>query len=183
MNHPLTWTAALLATTALAAADPEPPQRAIVIPPDAEATHPASDTDPPAGFRHFGDFLLDSRVKVTDGTTQVMPIKPLRLRVFTDGISIQVRTEGEDSGHSTFKIYRTDGIGRQSPKTGTLEVIPGVQAFSDQGGILRHLRLSKESLTITIFPGVSNQTIISTARAAAAADTPAAPLMSQGDNH
>ena len=33
-------------------------------------------------------------------------------------------------------------------------------------GVLRHLRLSRESLTITTFPGVSNQTVVSHAVAA-----------------
>jgi hypothetical protein len=45
-------------------------------------------------------------------------------------------------------------------------VIPGLQASSQTGGVLRHLRLSRESLTITTFPGVSDQTIVSHAVAA-----------------
>jgi hypothetical protein len=39
-------------------------------------------------------------------------------------------------------------------------VVPGVQARSEKGGILRQLRLTERSLTITSFPGVSNQVII-----------------------
>ena len=38
--------------------------------------------------------------------------------------------------------------------------------MSKAGGVLRHLRLTRESFTITTFPGVSDQTIISHAIAA-----------------
>jgi hypothetical protein len=53
-----------------------------------------------------------------------------------------------------------------------LEIIPGVQAMSRADGVLRHLRLSGESLTITTFPGVSDQTIVSHAVAAVPRDAP-----------
>ena len=73
----------------------------------------------------------------------------------------------------SFEIYRSDGIGRQRKGSGALEVIPGLQATSNVGGILRHLRLSRESMTITTFPGVSDQTIVSHAIAAEPKTEPA----------
>ena len=80
----------------------------------------------------------------------------------------------------TFEIYRSDGIGRQRQGSGALEVIPGIQATSTVGGVLRHLRLSRESMTITTFPGVSDQTIVSHSIAAEpkpeVAQTTAQPL-------
>jgi hypothetical protein len=179
--QPFVALALWLGAAAMAGADPslELPSHPGI--PMAEPAVPApTDGDlVPDGFRHFGDYILEVRVKITDGTPQVMPIKPLRLRVYTDGITVRVHTEGDDSGHSSFKIYRSDGIGRQAEKTATVEIIPGVQALSEQSGIVRHLRLSRETLTLTVFPGVSNQTIISTARAASGG-SPEAPPMSQG---
>ena len=79
---------------------------------------------------------------------------------------IRVAAEDDDESHTTFEIYRSDGIGRQQTGRGALEVIPGLQATSQTGGVLRHLRLSGESMTITTFPGVSDQTIVSYAVAA-----------------
>ena len=117
-------------------------------------------------YKHVGDFLLQSHFKLTGTKVTPIPMKPIALRVYTDGIRIRVSVEGEDESHTTFEIYRSDGIGRQRKGSGALEVIPGIQAMSNVGGMLRHLRLSRESLTITTFPGVSDQTVVSYALAA-----------------
>lgn len=117
-------------------------------------------------FKHAGDFLLQSHFKLTGQRVTPIPMKPIVLRVYTDGIRVRVTVEGEEESHSTFEIYRSDGIGRQRKGSGALEVIPGLQAMSHVGGMLRHLRLSRESLTITTFPGVSDQTVVSYAVAA-----------------
>ena len=117
-------------------------------------------------FKHVGDFLLQAHFKLTGKQVTPIPMKPIAFRVYTDGIHIRVSAEGEEESHTTFEIYRSDGIGRQRKGSGALEVIPGLQATSNVGGILRHLRLSRESMTITTFPGVSDQTIVSHAVAA-----------------
>ncbi len=112
-------------------------------------------------FKHVGDFLLQAHFKLTGQQVTPIPMKPIAFRVSTDGIRIRVSAEGDEESHSTFEIYRSDGIGRQRQAAGALEVIPGLQAMSTSGGTLRHLRLSRESMTITTFPGVSDQTIVS----------------------
>jgi len=117
-------------------------------------------------FRHVGDFLLQSHFKLTGEVMSPIPIKAVVFRVFTDGIVIRVSADGDDEAFTTFEIYRSDGIGRQRSEGGALEVIPGVQATSRNNNVLRHLRMSAESLTITTFPGVSDQTIVSYAVAA-----------------
>jgi len=117
-------------------------------------------------FRHVGDFLLQSHFKLVGQQVTPIPMKPIAFRVFTDGVKIRVSAEGDEESHTTFEIYRSDGIGRQRQGAGALEVIPGLQATSNTGGTLRHLRLSRESMTITTFPGVSDQTIVSYAVAA-----------------
>lgn len=114
-----------------------------------------------AEFKHVGDFLLQSHFKLTGQQMTPIPMKPIAFRVYTDGVHIRVAAEGNDESHTTFEIYRSDGIGRQRKGAGALEVIPGLQAMSNSGGTLRHLRLSRESMTITTFPGVSDQTIVS----------------------
>jgi hypothetical protein len=119
-----------------------------------------------ADFRHVGDYLLRAHFKLTGNQMTSIPMKPIAFKVTTDGVTIRVSPEGEDEAQTSFKIYRSDGIGRQRADAGALEVIPGVQASSTQDGTLRHLRLSGESLTITTFPGVSDQTIVSHAIAA-----------------
>jgi hypothetical protein len=117
----------------------------------------ASATD----FKHIGDYLLQSQCKFTGAQMTVIPIKPLVFRVYTDGIHVQVKAEGSEEACSTFEIYRSDGIGRQRKGLGAIEVIPGLQALNNAGGTIYHLRLTRESLTITTFPGVSDQTSIS----------------------
>ena len=112
-------------------------------------------------FKHVGDFLLQAQYKLTGQQMTPIPTKPVAFRVFTDGIHIRVIAENDEEARTTFEIYRSDGIGRQRQGSGALEVIPGVQAMSNVGGVLRHLRLCRESMTITTFPGVSDQTIVS----------------------
>ncbi|MES2474144.1 MAG: hypothetical protein V4640_00090 [Verrucomicrobiota bacterium] len=117
-------------------------------------------------FRHVGDFLLQSHFKLTGAKVTPIPMKPIAFRVFTDGVRVRVSAEGDEESHTTFEIYRSDGIGRQRQGSGALEVIPGLQATCNTGGVLRQLRLSRESMTLTTFPGVSDQTIVSHAIAA-----------------
>ena len=119
-----------------------------------------------AEFRHVGDFILQSHFKLTGEKQTPIPMKPVVFRVYTDGIRVRISTEGDTESGTTFEIYRSDGIGRQRSGRGALEVIPGLQATTHTGGVLRHLRLSRETLTITTFPGVSDQTIVSHAVAA-----------------
>ncbi|WAC21560.1 hypothetical protein OVA24_09205 [Luteolibacter sp. SL250] len=123
-------------------------------------------------FRHVGDFLLQSHFKITGGRVTDIPMKPMALHVYTDGVQIRISAEDEPEAYSTYEIYRSDGIGRQREESGALEIVPGLQAMSRTDGVMRHLRLSAEALTITTFPGVSDQTIVS--HAVAAVRTPAA---------
>ena len=113
-----------------------------------------------AEFRHIGDFIIKSRIKVSSGQITPTTIKPLRLSAFTDGITVRISTQGEVEQASEYQIYRSDGIGRQRTTGGALEVVPGVQATARKGGVLRQLRMTEDTLTITTFPGVSNQTVI-----------------------
>ncbi|MGJ8643260.1 MAG: hypothetical protein ACSHX9_07620 [Luteolibacter sp.] len=121
-------------------------------------------------FRHVGDYLLKAHFKMTGAEMTPIPMKPIAFHIFTDGVTIRMSPEGEEESYTNFEIYRSDGISRQRSGTGALEVIPGVQASSSADGTLRHLRLSRESLTITTFPGVSDQTIVSYAVAATQKD-------------
>ena len=118
-------------------------------------------------FRPFANFLLSSHVKVTGDRVTPIPMKPSVFHVATDGVRVRISAEGNAEASSTFEIYRSDGVGRQRPGESTLEVIPGIQAMSKTGGVLRHLRLTRESLTITTFPGVSDHTVITQALAIA----------------
>jgi len=117
-------------------------------------------------FRHIGDFIIKSRLKITSGQVLPVAIKPLRLSDYTDGISVRISTSGDSDSASDYIIYRSDGIGRQKTVGGALEVVPGVQATSEQSGVFRQLRLTQDTLTITTFPGVSDQIVITNAQLA-----------------
>lgn len=129
-------------------------------------------------FKHVGDFLLQAHFKLTGDKITPIPTKPIAFRVFTDGVRVKVSAEGADDSYTTFEIYRSDGIGRQRQGGGALEVIPGLQASSHASGVVRHLRLSRESMTITTFPGVSDQSIVSYSIAAESKSVKAAPSIS-----
>jgi hypothetical protein len=127
----------------------DPPPVAIPVP------------DPEADlYQHIGIYQVCSCIKVTDDVVTRVEIKPMILHVTSNGTTIRVSTEGAEAGTSTYEIYRSDGIGRQNGRSGVLEVIPGVQGSSCKDGVMRHIRVSRESLTITRFAGVSNQTVI-----------------------
>jgi hypothetical protein len=134
-------------------------------------------------FDAFGEYVIHSQTKITgSGKVLRVPIKPLKLSVSTDGVTIRLATDAQSDAWSTFTIYRSDGIGRQGTPGGPLEVVPGVQATSDHGGVHKHLRLTRDSLTLTVFPGVSDQTVIThavlvqpTPAARPAADAPEEP--------
>lgn len=118
-------------------------------------------------FRHIGDFLVRSRLKVVEDQPVPVAIKPLRLSVYTDGVKVRVSTAANIDQSTEYTIYRSDGIGRQRSHGGALEVVPGVQAWTESAGVFRQLRLTLDTLTITTFPGVSNQTIVTHAVVAA----------------
>lgn len=112
-------------------------------------------------FGSFGEYVIRSQTKITGkGKVIRVPIKPLKLSVSTDGVTVRLSTGNQTEAWSSFIIYRSDGIGQQSLPGGPLEVVPGVQATSDHGGVHKHLRLTRDSLTLTVFPGVSDQTVI-----------------------
>jgi hypothetical protein len=118
-------------------------------------------------FSAMGDYVIHRQVKITGaGKVLDIPMKPLPLRVETDGVTVRISTSTGNENWSSFTIYRSDGIGRQTAAGGPLEVVPGVQATSDTGGVHKHLRLTQDTLTLTVFPGVSDQTVITHARLA-----------------
>lgn len=117
-------------------------------------------------FKAIGDYQLQAHFKLTGQKMTPIPIKPVVFHISTDGVQIRVATvDGEDS-YATFEIYSSDGIGRPRPGANALEVIPGLQAMSQADGTLRHLCISRESMTLTTFPGLSDQTLVSFAIAA-----------------
>ena len=126
-------------------------------------------------FHHFASFVLDSHFKVTGGRVTPIPMKPIVFEVSTDGVHVRLTAEGDAEARTSFEIYRSDGIGRQRPGGDTLDIIPGIQAMSKSGGVLRHLRLTRDALTITTFPGVSDQTLITHAIATPPRSAPSAP--------
>lgn len=116
------------------------------------------------GFDSFGDYMVRTQTKITgSGKVIRVPIKPFKITVTSDGITVRLATSEQSDAWSTFTIYRSDGIGRQSTPGGALEVVPGIQATSDHGGVHKHLRLTRDTLTLTAFPGVSDQTLVTRA--------------------
>ena len=112
-----------------------------------------------AEMRHVGDFMLVSRSKLTGEKHQPMPIKPMVFHVSTDGVQVQVKLDDNEEAN-IFHVYASEGIGRLNKDNNTLEIVPGIQASSNKGGELRHLRLTTREMTITTFPARSDQTVV-----------------------
>lgn len=156
------WIAAALfaadaATCPAGASDPplpDHPPRAlpVMLPDDIDA--------PPPEFRQIGSFVVTSRLKITNDQVTRVPIKPFIIDAFLNGVELRLLAGGREESGSCYEIYRSDGVGRLNPQTGVLEVIPGIQGSSCSDGVLRHVRLTRETLTITQFAGVSNQTMV-----------------------
>lgn len=113
------------------------------------------------GFESFGDYTVRQQTKITGaGKVLQVPIRAFKISVATDGVTVRLASSGQPDAWSSFTIYRSDGIGRQLTPGGPLEVVPGIQATSDHGGVHKHLRLTRDTLTLTVFPGVSDQTLV-----------------------
>jgi hypothetical protein len=131
------------------------------------------------GYRQIGTYVIRTRMKITGDHVTRIPIKPLEIEVLTNGTDLKIVVQGHNDEASTYEIYRSDGIGRLNKHTGVLEVVPGLQAYCKRDGILRHLRVTREALTITEFAAISDQTMVTHALArpkprAAPANTAAA---------
>jgi len=125
-------------------------------------------------FTPMGEYMILRQMKIAgSGKVVEIPIKPLPIKVETDGVTVRLSadTSSDNDNWSTFKIYRSDGIGRQTAPGGPLEVVPGVQATSDTSGVHKHLRLTRDTLTLTVFPGVSDQTLVTQAKLVAPAES------------
>jgi hypothetical protein len=112
-----------------------------------------------AEMRHIGEFILVSRSKITGEKHQPMPIKPMVFHVSTDGVQVQVKLD-DNEDTNIFHVYASQGIGRLNKENNTLEIVPGIQASSNKGGELRHIRLTTGEMTITTFPARSDQAVV-----------------------
>ena len=109
----------------------------------------------PEGFRFAGNYRFDKRVKIRDGESLNIPSKPFYCRVYTDGISVRIYGESSKESYTSFTIHRNDGIltGSGSQK---METLPGLQAYSLVGNVLRQLTLTEDRLVVTKFPAFSD---------------------------
>ncbi|MAF21726.1 MAG: hypothetical protein CMP26_03870 [Roseibacillus sp.] len=109
----------------------------------------------PDGFRFAGNYRFDKRVKIRDGDSLLIPSKPFYCRVYTDGISVRVYGESSKESYTSFTIHRNDGI-LAGAGSGKMETLPGVQAYSLVGNVLRQLTLTEDRLVLTKFPAFSD---------------------------
>lgn len=109
----------------------------------------------PGGFRFVGNYQVVKRVKVRDGEVVPVAMRPLLLRVYTDGIEVRVYGNLEREDSTVFKVYRDDGVMVEGDED-TVETIPGVQARTLVGGVLRQMTLTNEGLVLAKFPAFSD---------------------------
>ncbi len=109
----------------------------------------------PAGFRFVGNYQFEKRVKLRDGKPIPIATKAFVCRVFTDGITVRVYGGEGAEGYTSFTIYQNDGI---MLKTGTnvIESVPGVQAQTLVGNVMRQLTLTQQGFVLTTFPALSD---------------------------
>lgn len=131
----------------------------------------------PAGYRFIGTYKLNSKIMVERGDAMPVVISPLIYRVFSDGIDVRVycKAAGEES-FTSYGIYRSDGVG-VARKSGEIDVVAGVQAYSTQGEMVRQISVTRSSLTMVKMPPRSHRVLIT--RATAIKNQPATPSVKQ----
>ena len=108
----------------------------------------------PAEFRLIGSYELTKRIKVRAGEAFPIAINAIRYEVFTDGITVRCYA-GEGEAFTSFEIYRRDGVA-VARKAGLVESIPGIQAKTLVGDVLRQLSLTEERMILSRFPAKSD---------------------------
>jgi hypothetical protein len=108
----------------------------------------------PAEFRLVGAYELTKRVKIRDGKTFPVAINAVTYEVYTDGITVRCYV-GDGEAFTSFDIYRRDGI-TVTRQGGLVETVPGIQAKTFVGDILRQISLTEERLTLSRFPALSD---------------------------
>jgi hypothetical protein len=119
---------------------------------------PASEAEEealPTGYRFVGNYLFEKRIKIRDGSPFSVASKSFVCKVYTDGISVRVYGHGGAESYTSFTIHRNDGV-TVGTGSGELETIPGLQAHSLVGNILRQLTLTEQRLVLTKFPALSD---------------------------
>ncbi|MDP0491992.1 MAG: hypothetical protein Q7Q71_13160 [Verrucomicrobiota bacterium JB023] len=104
-------------------------------------------------FKEIGTFEVTGGQLLASKKLSALALAPLLLEVFTDGVDVRVKLSGQDEGYLEFQIYRNDGIF----DGGSENLLPGLQGFSDQGGVIRHLSLTQEKLVIVKHPSRSSE--------------------------
>lgn len=119
----------------------------------------------PVGFRFIGNFELNSKIRVERGEATPVVIAPLTYRVYSDGMDVRIycRVADEDN-YSVYSIYRSDGIGVVR-RSGEIDLVAGVQASSNKGGMIRQISVTRNSLTMVKMPPRSHRVIITRAMA------------------
>ena len=108
----------------------------------------------PVEFRLIGTYKLSKRVKVRNGEVFPVAVNAVHYQLYTDGISVRCYA-GAGDAFTSFEIYRRDGI-TVSRNEGLVETVPGIQAKTFVGDVIRQLSLTEEKLALTRFPAFSN---------------------------
>jgi hypothetical protein len=112
----------------------------------------------PSEFRLVGTYELTKRVKIRDGKPFKVAINPVSYEVYTDGITVRCYV-GDGEAFTAFEIYRRDGIAVTRPG-GLVESVPGVQAKTAAGDVLRQMSLTEGRMILSRFPALSDITEI-----------------------
>ena len=109
----------------------------------------------PPDFNYVGTYKLVKRVKMRSGEPFEVAIPAVIYQVYSDGITLRFYGEGGGSSHTSFDIYRSDGVVRER-KGNVLGNVLGVQARSSAGNVLRQVTLTGRIMTLTKFPAMSD---------------------------
>lgn len=117
----------------------------------------------PAGYRLIGNFELNSKLRVERGECTPVVIAPLSYRVYSDGMDVRVYcVDADEDNYTAYAIYRSDGVG-VARRSGEIDLVAGVQAYSTKGGMVRQISVTRHSLTMVKMPPRSHRVIITRA--------------------
>ena len=98
-------------------------------------------------FRSLGVYQVEKGALVSPGVTSKSIPAFDTLELFTDGVEIRLKADDSNTNYLTFQVYQSHGVYDSEGEV----LVPGLQAFSQQGGVLRQLSVSSELLTLTRF--------------------------------
>lgn len=98
-------------------------------------------------FRSLGVYQVQSGLLIAPENRSEVTVSFDAFELFSNGVELRLKANHSEKNYYSFEIYQSRGVYDATGET----LMPGLQAISRQGGVLRQLNVSHEQLTLTRF--------------------------------